>query len=64
MKYIVNFALLKKKKEKREQYKKKKKKFTTFFTIIELANFYRFSYRFTINIILLLIIINVPHQQV
>ena len=62
MKYIVNFALLKKEKGKREQYQKKK--FTTFFTIIELANFYKFSYRFTINIILLLTIINVLHQQV
>ena len=64
MKYIVNFALLKKEKGKREQYPKKKKKFTTFFTMIELANFYKFSYRFTINIILLLTIINVLHQQV
>ena len=31
----------KKKKKKKEQYtEKKKKKFTTFFTIVELANFY------------------------
>ena len=49
MKNIVNVALLK---EKRKERKQSTKKFTTFFIIVELANFYQFSTRFTTNIIL------------
>ena len=60
MKNIVNVALLK---EKRRERKQSTKIFTTFFTIVKLVNFY-FSTRFTMNIILLLTTINLPHQQI
>ena len=60
MKNIINVALIK---EKGKERKQSTKKFITFFTIVKLVNFY-FSTRFTMNIILLLTTINLPHQQI
>ena len=56
MKNILNVALLKEKKQFT-------KKFTTFFTLVKLADFYKFSTKFTTDITLLLTTINLPHQS-
>ena len=61
MKNIINVALIKEKGKERNQ---STKKFITFFTIVKSVNFYYFSTRFTMNIILLLTTINLPHQQI
>ena len=61
MKNIINVALIK---EKGKERKQSTKKFITFFTIVKLVNFYYFSTRFIMNIILLLTTINLQNQKI